>query len=80
MLRQNPILMDMDPVEQSTPLVLARNVKDFTIECWDTNALDWATEWISTNSIPPAVRVTLTLQGKAAPSACRSRASLRCRP
>jgi len=66
-LRQNPILMDMDPVEQSTPLVLARNVKDFTIECWDTNAQDWATEWVNTNSIPTAVRVTLTLQGKGAP-------------
>jgi prepilin-type N-terminal cleavage/methylation domain-containing protein len=67
-LRQKPILMDMDPVEQSTPLVLARFVKDFKIECWDTNALDWATEWDDTNSIPPAIRVTLTLGGPAAPA------------
>jgi prepilin-type N-terminal cleavage/methylation domain-containing protein len=62
-LRQNPILMDMDPDEQATPLVLARNVKDFVVECWDTNALDWATEWDDTNSLPPMVRVTLTLGG-----------------
>jgi prepilin-type N-terminal cleavage/methylation domain-containing protein len=62
-LRQNPILMDMDPDEQATPLMLARNVKDFVVECWDTNALDWATEWDDTNSLPPMIRVTLTLDG-----------------
>jgi type II secretion system protein J len=62
-LRQNPILMDVDPGEQDTPLVLARNVKDFVVECWDTNALDWATEWDSTNSLPQLIRVTLTLGG-----------------
>jgi prepilin-type N-terminal cleavage/methylation domain-containing protein len=63
MLRQNPILMDMDEVEQATPLMLAKNVKSFVVECWDTNALDWATEWDDTNSLPPMVRVTLTLGG-----------------
>jgi type II secretion system protein J len=63
LLRQNPILMDVDPAEQATPLVLARNVKDFVIECWDTNTMDWVTEWDSTNSLPPLVRVTLTFGG-----------------
>ena len=63
LLRQNPILMDMDEAEQATPLVLARNVKDFVVECWDTNEMDWATEWLSTNSLPPMVRVTLTFGG-----------------
>jgi prepilin-type N-terminal cleavage/methylation domain-containing protein len=62
-LRQNPILMDMDEEEQQTPLVLARNVKDFTVDCWDTNVSDWVDEWDDTNSIPPLVRVTLTLGG-----------------
>jgi hypothetical protein len=38
-------------------------VKDFVIECWDTNALDWVTGWDSTNSLPPMVRVTLTFGG-----------------
>jgi len=60
-LRQNPILMDQDADEQQIPLVLAKNVKDFLIECWDTNALDWVDEWDSTNSLPPMVRVTLSL-------------------
>ncbi len=62
-LRQNEILKDMDDAEQATPLVLARNVKDFVVECWDTNAMDWAAEWDSTNTIPTIVRVTLTLGG-----------------
>ena len=64
MLRQNPILMDMDQDEQNFPLVLAHNVKGFAVECWDTNALDWTEEWDNTNFIPPMVRVTLALGGK----------------
>jgi prepilin-type N-terminal cleavage/methylation domain-containing protein len=60
-LRQNPLLMSMDQDEQTTPLFLARDVKDFKVECWDTNQLQWDTEWDDTNAIPPLVRVTLTL-------------------
>ncbi len=62
-LRQNPILMDMDEDEQKNPLILARNVKTFAVECWDTNQLDWVTEWENTNSIPPLIRVGLVLGG-----------------
>src|SRR5208282_2301043 len=61
-LRQNPILMDVDPDEQSNPLVLARNVKNFAVECLDTNN-GWVTEWNDTNSIPPQLRYTLVLGG-----------------
>jgi prepilin-type N-terminal cleavage/methylation domain-containing protein len=64
-LRQNPILMDMDGDEQHYPLVLARNVKDFVVECWNTNALQWDDEWVDTNSIPPMVRVSLLLGSSA---------------
>lgn len=67
MLRQNPILMDVDSDEQSTPLVLARNVQDFIVECWDTNALDWVGEWTDTNTIPPILRVSLVLGSTADP-------------
>jgi prepilin-type N-terminal cleavage/methylation domain-containing protein len=62
-LRQNPVLMDMDPDEQTHPLVLARNVQKFVIECWDTNQMDWVQEWLTTNSIPPMIRINLTLGG-----------------
>jgi prepilin-type N-terminal cleavage/methylation domain-containing protein len=64
-LRQNPILMNVDGDEQHFPLVLARNVKDFVIECWDTNAMQWADEWVNTNSIPPMVRISLLLGSSA---------------
>ena len=64
-LRQNPILMNGDGDEQHYPLVLARNVKDFVVECWDTNTMQWDDEWVNTNSIPPMVRVSLLLGGNA---------------
>jgi prepilin-type N-terminal cleavage/methylation domain-containing protein len=64
-LRQNPILMNMDVDEQHNPLVLARNVKDFVVECWDTNKMQWDDEWDDTNSIPPMVRVSLLLGSSA---------------
>jgi type II secretion system protein J len=62
-LRQNPILMDMDSDEQSAPLVLARDVSVFTVECWNTNTLDWVNEWTDTNSIPSILRVGLVFGG-----------------
>lgn len=60
-LRQTPILMDMDDTEQKYPLILARNVKLFSVECWDTNQMDWVQEWDYTNSIPPLIRVGLVM-------------------
>jgi len=60
-LRQHPILMDIDSDEQNVPLVLARNVQEFAVECWDTNTTTWITEWDDTNSIPPILRVRLAL-------------------
>jgi prepilin-type N-terminal cleavage/methylation domain-containing protein len=58
-LRQNPVLMDLSPEEQNEPLILARHVTDFLIECWDTNTMEWDTSWDATNMIPPLVRVTV---------------------
>jgi prepilin-type N-terminal cleavage/methylation domain-containing protein len=62
-LRQKPILLDLDPDEQRHPLVLARFVKTFKVECWDTNQTEWTTEWDNTNAIPPLIRVKLVLGG-----------------
>jgi len=62
-LRQNPILMDMDKDEQEHPLVLARNVKRFATECWDPTENDWSDKWDNTNQIPTMVRFTLVLGG-----------------
>jgi prepilin-type N-terminal cleavage/methylation domain-containing protein len=62
-LRQNPILMDMDKDEQEHPLVLARNVKGFATECWGPGQKDWSEKWENTNQIPAMVRFTLALGG-----------------
>jgi len=62
-LRQRPILMDLDEDEKNHPLVLARNVKKFVIECLDTNKGKWVKEWIDTNAIPPQVRYILVMGG-----------------
>jgi prepilin-type N-terminal cleavage/methylation domain-containing protein len=60
-LRQNPLLMELDDDEQKYPLVLAKNVRKFTVECWDTNKLEWLDEWENTNAIPTLLRVNLIL-------------------
>ena len=68
-LRQSPILIE-DSEEQKDeekfPLVLARNVKTFSIEWWGTNNLnnaEWNKDWddTQTNTIPQMVRVHLVL-------------------
>ena len=68
-LRQNPVLMDLDADEQQFPLVLARNVRKFAVECWDPKKLDWAGEWDDTNSVPKLLRVNLVLGGNTAAGA-----------
>ena len=72
MLRQNPVLMDVDDDEQKFPLVLARNVRKFAVECWGTNRnneVGWETEWTNTNAIPALLRVNLVLGGNVAAGA-----------
>ena len=67
-LQQTPILMVTDQDELQYPLVLARNVKTFTIEWWGTNEfnhVDWSMKWddTQTNTIPQMLRVKLVLGG-----------------
>ena len=70
-LRQTPLLMEMDKDEKNYPLVLARNVKEFKTEFWDTRQLDWIDEWKLTNQIPVMVKVTLKLADNAYASEVR---------
>jgi type II secretion system protein J len=58
-LRQQPLLMDLDKDEQNHPLVLAKNVKDFQLQFWDNRLNDWTDEWKQTNQLPRLVMVTL---------------------
>jgi type II secretion system protein J len=58
-LRQVPLLMDMDIDEKEHPIVLAKNVKKFEMAFWDTRGSQWLDEWTLTNALPPMVKVTL---------------------
>lgn len=60
-LRQNPILMEMDEDERLHPVVLADSVKTFVVEVWDPVASEWADTWLLTNQLPKMVRVSLQL-------------------
>ena len=60
-LRQNPVMMEVDTDEKNYPLILAKNVKEFKTEFWDTRLQDWIDEWKQTNQLPVMVRVTLKL-------------------
>jgi type II secretion system protein J len=60
-LRQRPLVMEMDEDERQYPLVLATHVKELKSEFWDPRLDDWIDEWKQTNSLPTLVKVTLKL-------------------
>jgi type II secretion system protein J len=62
-MRQNPILRDMDPQEQSDPILLASNVKDFVLSFSDGKSAEPLDEWLQTNMLPKTVTFTLRLGG-----------------
>jgi prepilin-type N-terminal cleavage/methylation domain-containing protein len=59
LLRQNPVLFQTSTDEEENPLVLARNVKEFTLEFWGPRSKDWEPEWLYTNQLPKLIRFTL---------------------
>jgi prepilin-type N-terminal cleavage/methylation domain-containing protein len=64
-LRQNPLLMEMDTDEKEHPIVLAKHVKGFEMQFWDSNKRppELVDEWegAKTNQLPKLVIVTLKL-------------------
>ena len=62
-LRQNPVLSDMDEDEQNYPVVLANDVKKFEMGFWDKQKGEWLDEWTQTNQLPLMVKFTLLLGG-----------------
>lgn len=64
-LRQSPILMDLDKDETDHPLVLAKYLSEFQMEFWDARANDWTDEWRQTNQLPKLVRISLKLSDNA---------------
>jgi prepilin-type N-terminal cleavage/methylation domain-containing protein len=62
-LRQNPVLMDMDEDEQNYPVVLANDVRKFELAFWDKQKGDWLDEWTQTNQLPQMVKFKIQLGG-----------------
>lgn len=62
-LRQNPLLMDMDEDEQNYPVVLANDVRKFEMEFWDKKKSDWLDEWTETNQLPQMIKFTVQFGG-----------------
>ena len=65
-LHQSPLLVDPenDEYDRDHPLVLAKNVQEFKIQCWDEARNDWADEWDQSKLgaiLPRLVVVTLQL-------------------
>ncbi len=60
-LRQSPVLMEPDEDEQKHPIVLAKNVRSFEMQFWDTQKNDWVDVWddAKTNQLPKLVMFTL---------------------
>ncbi len=58
-LRQNPILMDVDEDERNHPLVLAKDVDKMTFEFWDERKGEWVDTWDATNQLPKLLKLTL---------------------
>jgi hypothetical protein len=66
-MRQCPVVMELDRDEKEHPVVLAKNVQDFETQFWDPKASDWIDEWKPklTNELPVMVKVTLKLSRNA---------------
>jgi general secretion pathway protein J len=61
-LRQSPVLMDMDEGERNQPLVLAKGVSKMAFEFWDDRKKDWVSEWTATNQLPKMLKLTLSFR------------------
>ncbi len=55
-LRQYPLLLATNAVDEAYPIVLATDVTDFLLEFWDARRGEWLAEWLSSNDLPPVVR------------------------
>jgi type II secretion system protein J len=68
-LRQAPLVMELDKDEKEHPIVLAKNVKEFGMQFWDARLNDWVDEWKQTNQLPKLLMVTLKFADSAKPGA-----------
>ena len=60
-LRQRPVLMEMDKEEEENPVVLAHNVTKFEMQFWDVRKSMYVDSWPQTNQLPTLVMVILEM-------------------
>lgn len=63
-LRQNPLLKEMDSDEKDFPFVVARGVNKMEFEFWDLRKRDWVSEWTRTNELPRMIKFKLEFERK----------------
>ena len=58
-LRQTPLLKDMDSDEKELPYVVAKGVNKMELQFYDLKKNDWVDEWTRTNELPKMVKIKL---------------------
>jgi len=61
-LRQTPLLKDMNLDEQDFPFVVAQGVNKMEFEFYDLRKRDWVDEWTRTNELPRMVKIKLEFE------------------
>jgi type II secretion system protein J len=64
-LRQSPLVMEYDIDEKEHPIVLAKNVREFSMMFWDVRKREWIDEWKNTNQIPRLIQFTVKMADSA---------------
>lgn len=68
-LRQAPLMLPPDEDEVEHPIVLAKNVREFSMKFWDARMNDWVEEWPQTNQLPRLIQFTLKIADDVRPMA-----------
>jgi type II secretion system protein J len=63
-LRQAPLLKDMNADEKDFPFVVAKGVNKMEFEFYDLRKNDWVTEWTRTNELPRMIKFKLEFERK----------------
>lgn len=63
-LRQTPLLKDMNADEKDFPFVVAKGVNKLEFEFWDVRKRDWVGEWTRTNELPRMIKFKLEFERK----------------
>jgi len=58
-LRQTPLLKELNADEKDFPFVLAKGVEKMELQFWDQRKRDWIDDWTRTNELPKMIKIKL---------------------